>query len=105
MPKSTMAKVVHKASLRKQLEWVAVLVFVFIMLGVALYPVNTPQKRAYFAFVLVLFAIFVIRNVRRLAKAAVCPACGVDLYEVIQASRFKRQAFRHCPSCGAPIEV
>ena len=100
-----MTKVPYTKSIRKQLEWIAIFLFLIILTGLALYPVNTPPKIIFFGVLAVLFGALTIFNVRKKARAALCPNCGVELYEVIQAARFKKILFRHCPACGEHIEV
>ncbi len=100
-----MTKVPYTKSIRKQLERVAIFLFLVILAGWVLYPVNTPLKFIFFGALVVLFGAVTIFTVGKKAKAASCPNCGTDLYEVIQAARFKKILFRHCPACGEHIEV
>ena len=100
-----MAKVAYAKSLRKQLVWVAILIFGVLLFGVAFRPVDTFEKFAVFALFLIVFAVAVLINIRLLAKAAVCPECGVDLYQIIWTARVGRITIKHCPACGAAIEV
>ena len=100
-----MTKVPYTKSIRKQLEWVVIFFFLINLAGWSLYPVNTLPKIIFFGVFVVLFGAPTISSVRKNAKAASCPNCGTDLYEVIQAARFKKFLFRHCPACGEHIEV
>ena len=100
-----MAKILYKQSVRKQLEWAAILLFIITLAGIALYPVNTPTKFGAFAGLAVGFTLLVLRNTRKNAKLATCPSCQTDLYEIIAAARFKKTAFLYCPACGGRLEV
>lgn len=100
-----MRKMSYAKSVKKQLEWCVVLLFIICLVGWLLYPVNTLIKVAVFAAFAVFFTVLVVLRIRQLATAAACPSCGVDLYEVIQAARFKKILFRHCPACGENIEA
>jgi predicted RNA-binding Zn-ribbon protein involved in translation (DUF1610 family) len=103
--KNLMAKIPYKRAVRKQLEWLAVYFFMIVLAGLALYPVNTSRKELLFAALAILFGAMAFRGSRRLGKSVICPSCGADLYEVIQAARGKRISFRHCPACGESVEV
>ena len=98
-------KVIYRQSIRKQYEWIAVFLFLVILAGVALYPVNTLEKVAWLSVLLVAFAALTIWNIRKYAEVAQCPSCQVDLYDIISAARFKKIAFHYCPACGGQLEV
>ena len=100
-----MSKVPYTLSVRKQIEWFIAMLFLICLFGWVLYPVNNPVKTAIFVAFTVTFGAIVILKMRKLATAAACPDCGVDLYEIIQTARLRKIPFRHCPACGKSVEV
>ncbi len=39
------------------------------------------------------------------AKNALCPKCGSDLYNIIDAAKNNKTSVCYCPSCGANIKI
>ena len=95
-------KVIYSRSLKKQVVLIVTWLFMTSLAGAALFPVDTMPKVIGLAVFAILFAVLVIYGLRRTVQKAPCPACGHDLYEWIPVNSSQ---FRHCPACGARIDV
>src|SRR5579885_252968 len=99
-----MAQITYAKSLRKQITFAVTLFVIWFAAGFVLRPFNTTFMQVDFLLVSVSLGILGIIAVRK-AAVAKCPHCQVDLFVVIEAAKRNRISFRHCPSCGADIEI
>jgi predicted RNA-binding Zn-ribbon protein involved in translation (DUF1610 family) len=98
-------KVNYDKSQKKQVAY-GLLFFVFITFCMAaLFPINTLEKFLYFGGISTLSVFSALWVIRKAAQEAVCPYCGVDLYEIIENAKQTKVAVNFCPACGEHIKI
>jgi hypothetical protein len=97
-------KVNFKQALKKQ-----ILLVIVSMATIIAFPfvVGLNTDLLFYGWIIMTITmIFGTLNVlKKQAKEALCPHCNVDLFEVIQMSKYQKVSFNYCPSCGNKIEL
>jgi ribosomal protein S27AE len=101
-----MAKIIYDitAPFRKRIIWATVLFSVIIICGFILRPI-TFEKFPYFFSVVILVIVGIFLNDKFFPLKALCPACGINLFNLISVAKQGHIIVKHCPACGATIEV
>jgi membrane-associated PAP2 superfamily phosphatase len=98
------AQITYAKSLRKQIAFAVTLFVIWFVTGFFLRPLNTAFKQVDFLLISLSLGALGIAVVRK-AAVAKCPYCQIDLFAVIESAKHSQIPFRHCPCCGADIEL